>query len=299
MFLFRTVITLGPERECFNSKLTSLKLPFAQNKLLNISNIFEICFSHLQRVRHQQALMAIMQGPSTISSQQSSSLAFRTSTTLLDHQVDAEGFCDGGTSRKKHVQDYLNQSNTVGQLGNAPLAILNTCSDQNSLGKANVAGLLPRHHKGITLDEYPPVWVPQTWSRRTIGSQYYSTDYLLGRLLFRSTKSLLQPVSTDDQLPSKLQEQKEQQTSCTVSPATWLSILGLNWGFHVNLARSSVKGWKFTVDAFRAVPDDSLIFEFCRVGNLDAVRTLLTKGQASVRDTDSSGKTALFVGRTS
>ena len=43
------------------------------------------------------------------------------------------------------------------------------------------------------------------------------------------------------------------------------------------------------------VPDDALIFEFCREGNLAGVKTLLSKGQASVRDVDSLGRTALFV----
>lgn len=266
---------------------------------MNISNIFEIFTSHLQHIRHQQTLIAITQRPSIISTQQSSSLAFRTSTSLLDHQVNSEVFCDGCTYQKKHVQDYINRSNNVGQLRNTPLAILDTCSDQSGLRKAGIADPLPRHPRGIALDEYPPTWIPQTWVSRTVGSQYCSAESLFGIFLFRSTTNLLQPAITDDQLPSELQEQEEQQTSCTVSPAAWLSILGLNWGFHVNLAHSYVKGWKFTVDPFRAIPDDSLIFEFCRAGNLDAVRTLLTKGQASVRDTDSSGKTPLFVSQNS
>ncbi|KAK8104487.1 uncharacterized protein PG998_011520 [Apiospora kogelbergensis] len=52
-------------------------------------------------------------------------------------------------------------------------------------------------------------------------------------------------------------------------------------------------GWKNTLRTFRAVPDSVAIFEFCRSGNLPAVRTMLTSGQASALDTNSIGWTPL------
>ena len=51
------------------------------------------------------------------------------------------------------------------------------------------------------------------------------------------------------------------------------------------------------LDTFRPVPDDAPIFKFCTEGLLSAVRRLLIEGQASVRDTDSRGRTALHVSR--
>jgi len=41
------------------------------------------------------------------------------------------------------------------------------------------------------------------------------------------------------------------------------------------------------------MPDDSLIFEFCRQGNLSAVRQLISQGQGSIWDVNSWGETPL------
>jgi len=41
------------------------------------------------------------------------------------------------------------------------------------------------------------------------------------------------------------------------------------------------------------MPDNSLIFEFCRQGNLNAVRQLISQGQGSIRDVNSWGETPL------
>jgi hypothetical protein len=43
------------------------------------------------------------------------------------------------------------------------------------------------------------------------------------------------------------------------------------------------------------VSDDSLIFESCKLGNIDGVRLLLDKGEASTWDTNSQGRTPLHV----
>jgi len=41
------------------------------------------------------------------------------------------------------------------------------------------------------------------------------------------------------------------------------------------------------------MPDDSLMFEFCRQGNLSAVRQLISQGQGSIREVNSWGETPL------
>ena len=43
------------------------------------------------------------------------------------------------------------------------------------------------------------------------------------------------------------------------------------------------------------VPDAALIFEFCQEGNMAGARSLLSRGEASVRDIDSLGRTPLYV----
>lgn len=41
------------------------------------------------------------------------------------------------------------------------------------------------------------------------------------------------------------------------------------------------------------VLDDSIISDFCKSGNIEGVQTLLRKGRASLRDTDTQGWTSL------
>ncbi len=91
------------------------------------------------------------------------------------------------------------------------------------------------------------------------------------------------------------QDQYEHKTSYTIYPAQWLVRLGLQYGFHLGFLSSSTLGWKNTLKTFCPVPDDALIFDFCREGNVPAVRKLLLQGHASVRDTDSKGFTPLHV----
>ena len=80
----------------------------------------------------------------------------------------------------------------------------------------------------------------------------------------------------------------------TLHPADWLIWLGMKSSLDVMISRST-SGWKNTFKTFRAVPVNSLIFEFCVTGNLDGVRSLLTRGDASVWDRDPDGRTPLHV----
>lgn len=77
-------------------------------------------------------------------------------------------------------------------------------------------------------------------------------------------------------------------------PAAWLVRFGLAYELQLGLF-GSVRNWKTTFQVFQPVPDDSLIFEFCRSGNIQGVQTLLSRKQASVWDTNSYGWTPLHV----
>jgi len=57
----------------------------------------------------------------------------------------------------------------------------------------------------------------------------------------------------------------------------------------------SIVGWKHSLEVFRAAPETAPIFDFCRDGNLEVVRTLLKNGHASPWDRDPEGRTPLFV----
>ncbi|KAL2813585.1 nucleoside phosphorylase domain-containing protein [Aspergillus granulosus] len=84
----------------------------------------------------------------------------------------------------------------------------------------------------------------------------------------------------------------ETKTSFIFHPAPWLMRLGLRYGLKA-MAINHHRTWRYTIQPVHTVPDDSLIFLFCRTGNVDAVRQLLARGDASVFDIDSDGLTPL------
>ncbi|CZR52451.1 uncharacterized protein PAC_02328 [Phialocephala subalpina] len=86
----------------------------------------------------------------------------------------------------------------------------------------------------------------------------------------------------------------QSRTRIIFRPAAWLVRFGLAYEFQLGLARSS-RSWKTILQVFQPVPDDSLIFEFCRLGNTQGVQTLLSRKQASVWDTNSYGWTLLHI----
>jgi hypothetical protein len=77
-------------------------------------------------------------------------------------------------------------------------------------------------------------------------------------------------------------------------PTQLLVKFGFSYGLNFSFTQS-YRGWKHCLETFRCVPDDSLIFDFCRSGNIQGVETLSRTGKASVWDTDSAGWTPLHV----
>lgn len=99
-------------------------------------------------------------------------------------------------------------------------------------------------------------------------------------------------VKTDGR--SKSSKEIHLVTSYVYYPSWWLNKLGVNTGMEANLS-SSPNGWQFCLNPVRAVPDNSLIFDFCKNGNIEAVRHMIARGIASVRDTNCKGWTPLHV----
>lgn len=85
-------------------------------------------------------------------------------------------------------------------------------------------------------------------------------------------------------------------TSFIFYPASWLTKVGLRYGTEANLQWSATTGWKFNVAILRAVPENSLIFDMCREGNVKAIQLMLSRGDASLKDTSPKGWTPLHVG---
>jgi hypothetical protein len=92
---------------------------------------------------------------------------------------------------------------------------------------------------------------------------------------------------------SEVCETSESRVRCVVYPNAGGRLLGMSRGILVSTTSSS--GWQYTIQPFRAVAENSLIFEFCRTGNLEGVRTLFERREASPWDRDPSGQTPLWV----
>ena len=120
-------------------------------------------------------------------------------------------------------------------------------------------------------------------------------EYFMGTIRAESKTQLQTLKETNDLTPYYEQDQYEHETSYTIYPATWLIRIGIHHGLRLKFLSSSTQGWKTSLKAFCPVPDNALIFEFCKEGNVSAVRGLLSGGHASVRDTDSQGYTPLHV----
>lgn len=136
----------------------------------------------------------------------------------------------------------------------------------------------------------------QEWrSKRTLTEKKSTTHFMLGTVRVRSRTKLQISSGENDLTRCGRLGQCEHESTYTIYPAPWLVWLGVRCGLRLGFGSSPIQGWKNTLNTFRPVPDDALIFKFCEDGNLPAVRTLLTEGQASVRDTDSQGCTPLHV----
>jgi hypothetical protein len=86
-------------------------------------------------------------------------------------------------------------------------------------------------------------------------------------------------------------------TSFIFYPASWLTKIGFRHGVEASL-RNSKDGWQFGFNPIRAVPDNSLIFELCRTGQVRPVELLIQRGDASIHDTSSKGWMPLHVSLT-
>jgi hypothetical protein len=80
-----------------------------------------------------------------------------------------------------------------------------------------------------------------------------------------------------------------------IRPSWWLMKLGLKHELGLSIDKTA-SGWQQKIRVFYPVPDDSLIFDFIRSGNIQGVQSLLYDRKASVWDTNTCGKTPLLVG---
>ena len=131
--------------------------------------------------------------------------------------------------------------------------------------------------------------------RKTLARKHAVMECGFGTVYIQSKTTCLRLKETDVETRSYLDDEYEHESSFTVCPAAWLVRLGFKYGLYLSLFYSSIRGWKQTLSTSCHVPDNALVFEFCKQGNVSGVRSLLLRGDASVRDVDSLGQTPLFV----
>ncbi len=175
----------------------------------------------------------------------------------------------------------------------------NTAPDQvsSSTFETGISGLSTQNSKLLEIQRAVPYRSRQkrVSVRRTFEKCPWVLDSFLGTVnaASRTTQWRLKEVS--DQPETQKEYQNDYEVSYIVRPAPWLLRLGFQYGLNIKLLSSSTKGWQNSLNSIHLVPDDALIFDFCRQGNLLAVRKLLSERLASVRDTDSKGYTPLHV----
>lgn len=109
------------------------------------------------------------------------------------------------------------------------------------------------------------------------------------------SRTLTQTLQTKNLYSEGCYTALEKQGTYVIYPSSLAKFFGISYG--VQLASAATSGWKFSLQPFRAVPEDALIFDLCRDGNILAVQRMLSKGLASPWDRDPHGRTPLWVRR--
>lgn len=144
------------------------------------------------------------------------------------------------------------------------------------------------------LDDPLNIAPSKIWTKQPFEYCHSTIEYFFGTVYTRSIQTLMDPSDEHEEFDDQ-SSHCESRTMLILRPSKWLMRIGLKYGLNVGLSNSSISGWKHTLRTFTLVPDNSPIFELSAAGNILAVKSLLASGNASARDTDSYGRTALHV----
>lgn len=117
-------------------------------------------------------------------------------------------------------------------------------------------------------------------------------NIIFGKIHFCSQTFQILPDEEEPTRDSDFQEETE--IAFRFHPASWIVNLGFLYGLSVDAFQSG-QNWKHVMKTFRPVSDNSKIFEFCKAGNINGVKDLLSQRRASPWDTNSTGWTPLHV----
>ena len=158
------------------------------------------------------------------------------------------------------------------------------------LAKPNIGRFASAHP-----DETSPGPKQQRKTNYTLSIGCSITQTLFGAITTTTKTRVLNTNLVGDEAFDDENYQYEHESTVRILPAQWLLKLGFNYAYTFSTNDSSIKGWQFCVKPINLVPDDASIFRFCKEGNIEGVRNLISKGLASVRDVDARGQLALHV----
>ena len=92
---------------------------------------------------------------------------------------------------------------------------------------------------------------------------------------------------------SKVYTTTEEELTVIVYPNSAGRYLGITRGMLISA--NSMSGWRYQMQPLRAVEETALVFEFCREGNIQGLRSLFARNEASPWDRDPKGQTPLLV----
>ena len=127
------------------------------------------------------------------------------------------------------------------------------------------------------------------WKIQTVTEKYMKLKNMLCTIHVTSKTFLLKSRYNEHR------DQYEHEMLITICPTSWLVKLGISFAPRANLFHSTISGWKHKFNPFRLVPSHALIFEFCENNNLAGVQSLMSRGEASVKDMNAFGETPLHV----
>lgn len=190
---------------------------------------------------------------------------------------------------QKAVQDVFKQMNTEStHMGGAGIRQQqNATTDSTAEATAE-----PKHEPNIAPKNRRAKFLEEKFfhgSYASITHTFFGTMYISTNMFHIEDSILTGEDEAANPTTSTLTE-----TNFAFFPARWLVWWGLKYVFRFTMSKDS-SVWKNTLRTFYAVPDNSLVFQFCEKGNVDAVKTLFASGQASPWDTNSKGWTPLHV----
>jgi hypothetical protein len=258
----------------------------SQSKLLNLARIYCRRSSRLRDEHHDHNIQALTHRISDLRLRSLADQVTRLSSFLTDSQ--------------SHVLTRIQNVNRISNLASNDMLLFGSKNDAQTAFKNVSDPILTRsvcpssssRFGQLTQSSSSRTGLP---FRRAIQQDDKVVETFFGTFRMSSRTSLLFYNQSERSTCSKQEDRFEYENIFRLVPPGWLARFGFTYGLSGRISHSFLSGPMVALDVVRSVPDDAMIFDLCREGNLGCVQTLLSRGQASAKDVDSQGRTPLYV----